>query len=130
MTSNATPNSVTLSWDISSTDEETSDISGYIIEYRATDDSTDFKQMATLDADATEYTASTLSDDTEYEFVVKSQNKAGCCNESVSATIRTPHKVGMCIYNCYITFGSNDIHFKQYIWLVSKHACVSVNVAP
>ncbi len=91
--SSATPDSVTLSWDASTSDGEAG-ITSYVIEFRATSGASDFEQLTILDGTSTTYTTSNLSDDTEYEFVVKALNDSGYSEASTSATIKTPMKIG------------------------------------
>ena len=50
--------------------------------------------MVTASASATSHVAAGLKENTDYEFVVKAQNKAGYSEASASATIKTKPKVG------------------------------------
>ena len=73
-----------------------------VIEVKVTTE-TEFKQTVTTKASATSHIVTGLSENTDYEFIVKAQNKAGYSEASVSATMKTLPKVGM---YCHPSFTS------------------------
>ncbi len=78
--SNSTPNSVTLTWEDLSDDEE-----GFKI-------LRDGELIATLEENATEYTDTNLTQDTLYTYEIKAFNEAGE-SEGVSIEVQTPKEV-------------------------------------